>query len=109
MVTSLESTAAFARCASRCHGVVRMPLVELHRLPLCQAVVRHFTTFGVAQTTELTSDTGSSSSALSEGAFAGIFIGVFAGVALIAVAVVVLLRNRKTTRKSVRRNENVDL
>ena len=69
--------------------------------------MRHFTTFGVAQTTELTSDTGSSSSALSEGAFAGIFIGVFAGVALIAVAVVVLLRNRKT--KSVSRNENIDL
>ncbi len=83
-----------------------MPFVELL---FCQAVVRHFTTFGVAQTTDLTSDTAPPSSALSQGAFTGIVMGVIVGVALIAVVVVVVLRKRKTTHHSVRRNENVEL
>jgi len=78
---------------------------------VCKAKVKHFTTFGVAQTEALSATPAATpteaSSCLGAGAIAGIIIGALVGIALI-VGVVVVLKGRKSTAGS-HRKDNVDL
>jgi len=79
---------------------------------VCKAKVKHFTTFGVAQTEALSATPAATPpteapSGLGAGAIAGIVIGALVGIALI-VGVVVVLKGRKSTAGS-HRKDNVDL
>jgi len=82
---------------------------------VCKAKVKHFTTFGVAQTEDVSSNPAATpgatptdaSSGLGAGAIAGIIIGALVGIAVI-VGVVVVMKGRKGTAGS-QRKDNVDL